>query len=142
MTDSKITEVWGMYPPERRSITVEIDLPLHKGKAPLTMNQRLHWLEQRARARTLREAAAWTAKNAKLGQHKHISVQLHYATGDNRRRDTDNLVPTMKPAVDGLVDAGVVPDDDPAHVTTIMPAIHNGPGKRRLWLAIHITEAT
>jgi crossover junction endodeoxyribonuclease RusA len=115
---------------------VEIDLPLWRGKAPLTLNQRLHWRDQRARARTIREAAAWRVKALRLGTLAHVSVQLHYATGDNRRRDSDNLVPTMKPAVDGLVDAGLVPDDDPAHVTTIMPAIHNGPGARRLWITI------
>lgn len=120
--------------------THEIDLPLHKGKPPLTLNQRLHWSEKARRTRMIRETVGWQAQAMRLGHAPHISVQLHYTTGDRRRRDSDNLVPTMKPAVDGLVDAGVVPDDDPAHVTTIMPAIYNGTGKRRLWITIHITE--
>jgi hypothetical protein len=33
-----------------------------------------------------------------------------------RPRDYDNLIAAMKPAVDGLVDAGYVADDDKAHV--------------------------
>ena len=119
--------------------THEIELPLHKGKPPLTLNQRLHWYEKARRTSLIRNAAAWSAKALNLGTCEHISVTLHYATGDERRRDADNLVATMKPAVDGLVDARIVIDDDPTHVTTIMPTIHNGPGKRRLWITIHIT---
>lgn len=119
---------------------IEIDIPLHKGKAPLTMNQGLHFREEARRKKTVREAVGWEAKALKLGRHNHISVQLHYATGDNRGRDEDNLVATQKPAVDGLVDAGLIPKDTPEHLTWWAPAIHNGPGKRRLWITIKITE--
>ena len=119
----------------------EIDLPLHKGKPPLTLNQRLHWSEKARRTKMIRQVVAWRAAALKLGLCEHISVSMHYAPGDNRwRREGDNLVASMKPAVDALVDAGIVVDDDPRHVTTIMPAIHPGPGRRRLWLSIHITE--
>lgn len=117
----------------------EIDLPLWKGKPPLTMNQRLHWRQRAERTKRIRYSVAFKAKAMLLGHHEHVSVQLHYATGDHRRRDQDNLVASMKPAVDGLVDAGLIADDDPTHVTTIMPTIHNGPGTRRLWITIHIT---
>lgn len=118
----------------------EIDVPLWKGKPPLTLNQRLHWREKAERTRVTRHAVGFRAVALHLPPTGHVSVQLHYATGDQRRRDTDNLVATLKPCVDGLVDAGLVPDDDPGHVTTIMPAIHNGPGPRRLWITINITN--
>ena len=36
---------------------------------------------------------------------------------DRLRRDQDNLVPTLKPCIDGLVDAGVIPDDTPEYVS-------------------------
>jgi crossover junction endodeoxyribonuclease RusA len=120
----------------------EIDLPLWKGKPPLTLNQRLHHQEKARRTKRIRESVGWQAMAMRLGHARHISVQLHYKTGDRRRRDSDNLVPSMKPAVDALVDAGLVPDDDPLHVTTIMPAIYNGAGPRRLWITVHITEET
>lgn len=118
----------------------EIDLPLHKGKPPLSLNQRLHWSEKGRRTKTLREAVGWAAKAANIGQHQHISAQLHYSTGDSRRRDADNLTATQKPCFDGLVDAKVIPDDTPDHLTWWAPAIHPGPGPRRLWLTVHITE--
>ncbi|MDI3315864.1 MAG: hypothetical protein QJR12_16790 [Mycobacterium sp.] len=118
----------------------EIDLPLIRGKVPLTLNQRLHWREKARRTAIVVNAVWATAKQLHLGQHQHINVRLHFATGDNRRRDQDNLVATLKPCLDGLVRAGVIPDDTPNHVTWWSPEIHNGPGKRRLWLEINPTE--
>ncbi|MCG3757382.1 hypothetical protein [Amycolatopsis sp. Poz14] len=120
----------------------EIELPLHAGKPPLTMNQRLNRYEKARRTRTLREAASWQAAKLKLGTLDHVSVQLHYAPGDNRGRDSDNLVATQKPAVDGLVDAKLIPTDTPEHLTWWAPAIHPGPGKPRLWLVVHTGPST
>jgi crossover junction endodeoxyribonuclease RusA len=116
----------------------ELDIPLHRGRPPLTANQRLHWAEKGRRTRTIREAVAWRARQAKVPAAQHVTAQLHYTTGDNRSRDTDNLVATQKPAVDALVSAGVIPDDNPQHLTWWAPAIHNGPGKRRLWITVEV----
>lgn len=119
--------------------TYEIDLPLHLGKPPLTHNQRLHWREKAKRVASVREAAAWRAKEARIPRGcQHIVAQLHYATGDNRLRDAPNLTATSKPAIDGLVDAGIVADDHDGYVSEVMPEIHTGPGKRRLWLTVQI----
>ena len=119
----------------------EIDVPMWKGKPPLTLNQRLHWSEKARRTKTVRQAVGWAAKAAKIGYMlDHISVQLHFATGDERRRDADNLTATQKPCFDGLVDAHVIPDDTPRHLTWWAPEIVNGPGKRRLWITIHTHE--
>lgn len=118
----------------------EVDIPLHKGKPPLTLNQRLHWRQQRDRARVVRESVGFKAKAMLLGQHQHVTVQMHYLPGDNRRRDADNLVATQKHCFDGLVDSGLIPDDTPQHITWYAPQIHPGAGQpRRLWLAIHLT---
>ncbi|MFB9926029.1 hypothetical protein ACFORO_12380 [Amycolatopsis halotolerans] len=120
---------------------IEIDVPLHKGKPPLTHNLRLHRQEEARRAKKIRESVGWKAKAMLLGHHRHITVQLHYLPGDNKRRDAPNLTATSKPAIDGLVDAGLVRDDNDDYVTEIMPIIHRGQGQpRRLWLAITITE--
>ena len=35
---------------------------------------------------------------------------------DGRRRDLHNYMPTLKALVDGLVDAGLLPDDDVRHL--------------------------
>ena len=42
---------------------------------------------------------------------------------DHRRRDADNLIATLKPFADGLVDAGLTPDDTPSFMTKHMPVI-------------------
>lgn len=93
----------------------------------------------------IREVLGWSAKSAMLthhlGRQDHITVQLHYRPGDGRRRDTDNLIASQKPAVDGLVDAGLIADDNPTHLTWWAPEIHLEPGTRRLWLTIQIPAA-
>jgi crossover junction endodeoxyribonuclease RusA len=50
-------------------------------------------------------------------------VQLTYTPRIRRTRDADNLVALLKPLVDGLVDAGVVADDDDEQVERAMPVI-------------------
>lgn len=50
-------------------------------------------------------------------------VHLTWYVLDARRRDPVNLSYTLKALQDGLVDAGVVPDDTPDLMDTIMPAI-------------------
>ncbi len=118
----------------------EIELPLVADGAPLSLNQHHHPIVRNRMVQDIRKAAGWGAKAAKLGRHHHISVRLHYRPGNKRRRDSDNLVATQKPAVDGLVDAGVIPDDTPEHLTWWSPQIHNEPGQRRLWLEITPTR--
>lgn len=118
---------------------IEIELPLVQGKVPLTLNQRLHWREKARRNALVRDCVMVRAKAAKLGHHHHVTVRLHFAPGDARRRDQDNLVATLKPSLDGLVLANVIPDDTPDHVTWYSPMIHPGAGKRRLWLEVTVT---
>lgn len=121
-------------------VAIEVDLPLIHGKVPLTLNQRLHWREKARRNALVRDVVHARVQQLRLPQCGHISVQLHFATGDNRRRDQDNLVATLKPCLDGITRSGLIRDDTPEHVTWYSPQIHNGPGVRRLWLEITITK--
>lgn len=123
----------------------EVEVPLRftgRGKQPvppLTANERLHWRAERARKKQTRETVAWRCLEQSLPFCRHITVGLHYTPGDKRLRDPSNLMPTQKAAVDGLVQAGVVQDDNPKFVAEVMPVIHDGPGPRRLWLRIEVT---
>jgi hypothetical protein len=64
-----------------------------------------------------------------------VTLTWHVAT--NRRRDDDNVVPTLKAMCDGLVDAGVVPDDTDAYMHKLMPMIAYEKGcKPRLELLV------
>jgi crossover junction endodeoxyribonuclease RusA len=125
---------------------IEIDLPmvipLKSGSfRPLTHNDRLHFRARARLVKDIRHAAALWARSKKIPPADSITVQLHYAPGSVRSvTDAPNLTATSKPAIDGLVDAGIVPDDKDDHVTEVMPVIHRGPGPRRLWLTIELTE--
>ena len=47
---------------------------------------------------------------ARLGL-THARVEVEFAYPDRRRRDRSNLAPTVKALMDGLIDAGLLPDD-------------------------------
>lgn len=106
---------------------------------PLSLNQRQHWASKARVTREVRETVVWLARASHLPKAvEHCTVQLHYRPRDNRRRDTDNLTATAKPAFDGLVDYGLVPDDTPRWMDKPEPLIHRAiRGQRgRLWLVI------
>ncbi|MCP2169195.1 hypothetical protein [Goodfellowiella coeruleoviolacea] len=96
------------------------------------------------RVALIRRDVTLAAQRAGIPRCRHLTVCLHYAPGDNRRRDADNLWPTLKAAADALargprrdwVGLDLVPDDTPDHMTKLAPIIHSGPGERRLWLTV------
>ncbi len=92
----------------------------------LTSNLRLHWATLALLTRQWREAAHWAAKAARLPRgldRVHIVAYVHPAKG-GRLRDCHNVYPTGKAAVDGLVDYGLIEDDDDAHL--IGPDLRRG----------------
>jgi len=81
----------------------------------LSPNARVNW---RTRAKLVKEtrAAAWGAAISiifpnKLQWHE-VTARATFHFPDKRRRDTDNLAALLKPVWDGLVDAGLLVDDD------------------------------
>ncbi|MEJ6549861.1 hypothetical protein PQI66_09925 [Corynebacterium sp. USCH3] len=117
-------------------------MPLSFTRPPLNLNQRLHWRKKAAITRELRREAWVRARGMRLGLYPHITVTLHWQAPDRRRRDSINPTPTHKALVDGLVDAGVIPDDTPQYVTEHMPVIHQfEPGTpASCWLEITAQE--
>ena len=113
---------------------------------PLTENQRLHWRKRAVLVRAIRGevsracALSVFSDNEAPNGADHVVVELHYWPRDRRRRDADNLVPTLKAACDGLVDGNVVPDDTPAWMTKRMPVIHEPDGDPRLVLRVEETS--
>jgi len=83
--------------------------------AALTANQRPHWRKKAALTRDLRTRGrlAWLYAGLAPMDRAHLVVTL--AWHDARRRDPGNWAPTVKALVDGMVDAGALPDDDNAH---------------------------
>lgn len=116
----------------------ELEIPLVDNRPPLHANQRLHWRPERALKKLVRDAVEWRAKEAKVGPCVRVFTEVHYRPGDNRQRDASNLMPTQKAAVDGLVRAGIVPDDSAHWVTERIPVLEPGDGPRRLWLRVEV----
>ena len=94
--------------------TRTIELPA--GLPILSMNGRDHWRARNRKAQALKDAAIVMTRKARVPRLKCITVALYYDPPDRRRRDHDNLTATYKPLVDGIVKAGVVPDDSPEFV--------------------------
>jgi len=116
---------------------------------PLSANDRRHWRAQAARVAEVRGAVR-DAVNLRgfapepLGElpwlAAHVVVTLTYYPRDRRRRDADNLVPTLKACSDGLVDAGVTADDTPDLMQKHMPIIAAPDGDPRLVLIVEVTQ--
>ncbi len=106
-------------------------------KPPLTLNQRLqHFHEYRLKS-ALIDSVIVLARAGKLPKMLRAEVELHYAPATWRRRDPDNLSPTHKVCVDGLVRAGIVPDDTSEYVYHKMPVIDQpNAGRGRLYLLV------
>lgn len=94
------------HPPD----TWEIALPWDK--PPLSLNHRPGWATKARLTKMLRTSACYLAKN-RIPALDACDVVLVWHPPDRRRRDEDNPYPTLKALADGLVDAGVVPDDTP-----------------------------
>lgn len=93
---------------------------------PLTSNQRMHWSEKGRVTKQVRNVARAVARDAGVPVLGRCEVGLIWQVTDKRRRDADNLVPTLKALCDGLVDAGVTADDTPDLMAKTMPTIVQG----------------
>lgn len=80
----------------------------------INANHRLHHMVKARKTKEIRTSVGWCAKSLRIPNlDRQCRVQLVQVVSDRRRRDNDNLEPTFKAAVDGLVDAGVLTDDTP-----------------------------
>ncbi|MCT1363337.1 hypothetical protein [Microbacterium sp. p3-SID131] len=97
-------------------------------RPPLNANQRLHWAQKAKLTRQIREWTDALAGANDIAPKTHVTVQLTWVVTDKRRRDSDNIYPTFKAMCDGLVDAGIVPDDTPQYMDKRAPLIRHEPG--------------
>jgi crossover junction endodeoxyribonuclease RusA len=115
-------------PPEGPAEPVII---LELGQAPakpLSLNEerRLHWRARCGRTDPWRDLTILMARQARLARAVAASpatVTVVIPVPDNRRRDPANYYPVTKAVIDGLVKAGVWPDDDPRYVSVTEPIL-------------------
>lgn len=82
----------------------------------LNENHRHHWASVASRRRELRRWAAHLAAATRAPRLGRARVTAVVRTSSHGRRDPLNWAPTVKPLLDGLVDAGLLPDDDADHL--------------------------
>ncbi|MER0443111.1 hypothetical protein ABR738_00720 [Streptomyces sp. Edi4] len=87
-------------------------LELPTGLTLMTSNERLHHLQRSDRTRALRQAARIAAQVARIPHLERAYVTCYLRAKDRRRRDPGNWYPSAKAVLDGIVDAGVLADDD------------------------------
>ena len=109
------------------------EMSLSFQRPPLNMNDRMHWAKKAKITKSIRQEVYIRAKAARLRPCKHLTVRFFYRPRDKRRRDPANCISSQKPIVDGLVQAGLVPDDTAEYVTETIPTlvepIKGQPGK-------------
>lgn len=92
-------------------------------KPLLSSNHRYHWRVKANLVKQVRGDARTIARSG-VPHLRHVTVEMVWTVPDKRRRDgADNIVDTLKPWCDGMVDAGIVPDDTPQWMTKLMPRI-------------------
>jgi len=99
---------------KKRNVLVIPYLPF---PAELSLNARVSCYRRYKAAQNLKEDTFYLAKQAAIPRFDTATLQFTFVVPDGRRRDPDNYLAMMKPGVDGLVLAGVLPDDNFSVVT-------------------------
>lgn len=113
--------------------TYRLVLPFAKGDKLINANHRHHWAVKARHTREWRNLALIIARRAfarrELDKLERARIEIFLHFGDKRSRDAHNYTLTGKAIVDGLVDAGLLPDDNNRHL--IGPDMRAGTGKER-----------
>lgn len=91
----------------------------------LSANQRLYHKERNKKTQWWRQIAAIHCRNLRIPAMQQARIEIWFRFPNNFRREVANLQPTSKAIVDGLIDAGLLPDDRDEFCV--------GPDNRRTW---------
>ncbi|MCW2900732.1 MAG: endodeoxyribonuclease RusA [Streptosporangiaceae bacterium] len=116
-----------------------IELPA--GMFLLNDNQRLDRRRKAEHIAVIRQTTAYTARHAKLPEleRAHVFYVVH-PDKKTRSRDPGNWSPSAKAAIDGLVDAGLLPDDNSTRLLGPDPRL--GTARAKTQMALVITDLT
>ncbi|MFW6369358.1 MAG: hypothetical protein ACOC0J_02120 [Myxococcota bacterium] len=91
--------------------TVVINLPLPS--SALNAHGKTHWRKQQGPRAKARGDACLLARRfvAQGARFEKATVSYHFRFPCNRGRDLANYIQMCKPYIDGIVDAGLIPDD-------------------------------
>lgn len=98
-----------------RAWTITVPLPTWG----MNLERSEHWRVHRARTREYRTTACLLARAARIPTLDRVAIEIT-PIGPSRTGDVAfGCAPAAKAAIDGLVDARVLPDDTPKHVTFV-----------------------
>jgi crossover junction endodeoxyribonuclease RusA len=87
----------------------------------INANDRTHWAPKAEVTRNLRAMGARAAKDCESMDKATILIRIGWP--DKRHRDADNLSPTTKALIDGIVgDGGLLPNDSDRHIVSVTKA--------------------
>jgi crossover junction endodeoxyribonuclease RusA len=116
---------------------LRIELP--PGLDLLNANDRSHYRVRSKKTAVLR-TEAYRAAKAHMMTFTRVKVRCIFCAPDNRRRDTSNVFPSYKACLDGLVDAGVLRDDNDKYVVSFEMLRGKNRTDKRSQLIIEIIE--
>lgn len=92
---------------------------------PAGQNARKHWSKRFKETKSSRTATAMEVQRAANGrQWPAATMVIRLFFPSRRRTDVLNVIESIKPDVDGIVDAKLIPDDDWTHLRpTIDPPV-------------------
>jgi len=108
-------------PSTKESFIITLPLPpsiLSPNRPTGSIGGRMRRAKATERYRKLARRAA-EAEMVESGPWQKATVKAAFYHGVDRRRDDVNHNAMLKPAYDGVVDAGVLVDDDHKHLTTL-----------------------
>lgn len=105
---------------------------------PLSLNGRMHWRVKAKHTKQWRTFAALAA--ARYPTLLAVDVTLTWFVTDTRRRDEDNLFGLLKVLADGVVDAGVVPDDTSNYMGKQCRIERAPEGTKAAYMELHISS--
>ncbi|MFC4062804.1 hypothetical protein ACFOWE_31320 [Planomonospora corallina] len=116
---------------------------LPPGLPLINANRRIHHMQRAKLTKVLRREGRKAVERARVPALERAHIFGIFCPEDNGHRDVGNWYPSFKGFVDGVVDAGVLPDDDDTHL--IGPDMRRGPvvpgGQLRL-LIVQLPDLT
>ena len=116
----------------QETFTIILPLPpavLSPNRPPGSLGGRMAKAAATKRYRRIACEAA-RAQAIETGPWRRATVQATFVHQQARRRDDVNHLAMLKPAYDGVVDSGVLFDDDSEHLTTLPASFRVGQDSR------------
>lgn len=114
-------------------------LPIARGHL-LTANDKLHWARKASLTKQLRRWGYLLGREGRGVERLHLArarVVFEVAYPDRRRRDRHNMAPTIKAMMDGLIDAGLLPDDSDGYLDGPETVVADRLAARRLNVSMY-----